>query len=171
MKRFILLLLATTALAACKTVQIENGEVPDEYLARAKKLEGVYSGSFQGRRGQLTITFEGNKPILLYKDTRGESLLMPECRSSIDNLKWAYVTRKGVVESVGFYFDPGICNIDGREVMLSLSNNYNTIRLSLLERRYFDRRCRWEVRDPRHGPTEVCEVFQRDVTLEGKFSR
>ncbi|MEK2646968.1 hypothetical protein [Bdellovibrio sp. BCCA] len=171
MKRFVLLLLATMALAACKTVKIENGEVPDEYLSRAKKLEGVYSGSFEGRRGQLTITFQGNKPVLLYKDARGDSLVMPECRSSMNDLKWVYVTRKGAVESAGFYFDPGVCMIDGREVVLSFADDYNTIRVSLLDRRVYDRRCRWEVTDPRRGPQEICEIVQRDMTLNGKFSR
>jgi len=171
MKRFILLLLATTALAACKTVKIENGEVPDEYLSRAKKLEGVYSGSFEGRRGELRISFEGNKPVLSYKDARGESLVMPECRASINDLKWVYVTRKGAVDSAGFYFDPGVCMIDGREVILSFSDNYNTIRVSLLDHRVWDRRCRWEVTDPRRGPQEYCEVTQREIYLQGKFSR
>ncbi|KHD88677.1 MAG: hypothetical protein OM95_07690 [Bdellovibrio sp. ArHS] len=171
MKKFVLLLVATMALTACKTVKIENGEVPDEYLARAKKVEGVYQGSFEGRRGELTIAFQGNRPVLSYKDARGDSFVMPQCQSSVNDLKWAYVTRKGAVESVGFYFDPGVCYMDGREVVLSFSDDYNTIRVSILDRRYFDRRCRWEVTDPRYGPREICEVTQRDVTLNGKFSR
>lgn len=171
MKRFLMLLVATMALTACKTVKIENGEVPDEYLARAKQLEGVYHGSFEGRSGQLTITFEGNKPLLLYKDSRGDSLLATQCRSSVNNLKWAYVTRKGAVESVGFYFDPGLCMIDGREVQLSFSKDYRSIRLSLLERRYMERRCRWEGGGPNFPPREVCDYVQNDINLYGKFSR
>jgi hypothetical protein len=171
MKRFILLLLATTALVACKTVSIENGEVPDEYLARAKKLEGVFTGSFEGRRGELSITFQGNRPVLTLKDIRGESLLLPQCQSNINDLKWVYVTRKGAVDSAGFYFDPGRCFVDGREVVLSFADNYNTIRVSLLERRVTERNCRWEVGDPRYGPREYCEYVQRDINLYGKFSR
>lgn len=171
MKRFLLLMLATTALAACKTIQIENGEVPDQYLSRAKKLEGVYYGSFEGRRGSLTISFQGNKPVLSYKDSRGDSLVLPQCQSSINNLKWAYVTNKGAVSSVGFFFDPGVCHIQGREVVLNFSKDYSSIRVDLLEQRVLDRQCRWEVQDPRYGPREYCEYVQRDVNLQGQFSR
>ncbi len=46
MKRFLLLLFAITALAACKTIQIEDGQVPDQYMSRAKKLEGGLSRIF-----------------------------------------------------------------------------------------------------------------------------
>lgn len=171
MKKVLLILASTLALTACKTVQIENGEVPDEYLARAKKLEGVYAGSFEGRPAELKITFEGNRPVLTYKDNRGESLLLPECHAAINNLKWVYVANKGVVDSVGFYFDPGLCAVDGREVVLSFTKDYNTIRLSLLQRRVYERNCRWEVSDPRTGPREICEINQRDINMNGKFSR
>lgn len=171
MKRILMLFLATAALTACKTVQIENGEVPDEYLARAKKLEGVFAGSFEGRRGELTITFQGNRPVLSLKDTKGADLLLPQCESSINDLKWVYVTRKGAVDSAGFYFHPGRCFVEGREVVLSFGDNYNTIRVSLLERRVTERNCRWEVGDPRTGPREYCEYTQRDINLYGKFAR
>lgn len=171
MKRFLVLLVATLALTACKTVDIENGEVPEEYLSRAKKVEGVYQGSFEGRTGELKIVFEGNRPILSYQDRNGEGLLPTGCRSAINNLKWAYVTRKGAVDSVGFYFDPGVCYIDGREVVLSFSKDYNSIRLSLFQRRQVERRCRWEPGGPGRPPYEVCEHYQNDITLQGRFSR
>ncbi|WP_415064269.1 hypothetical protein [Bdellovibrio sp.] len=171
MKRFILMLLATTALVACKTIEIENGEVPDEYLARAKKLEGVYSGSFEGRRGEMTIAFEGNRPVLSFKDSRGDSFMPSSCKSSINDLKWVYVNRKEAVDSAAFYFDPGTCFIQGREVVLYFSKDYNTINVRILEYQKTERRCDWSVPDPVRGPIEHCEVNRVDVTLNGKFSR
>ena len=171
MKKLTLILVGFFALVSCKTVSIENGEVPYEYLGQAKKFEGVYSGSFEGVRGDLKVSFEGNKPVLTMKNVNGEDLFKPSCHSKINNLKWVSIDNDKNVDAVAFYFDPGLCFIDGREVVLSFANDYQKIHVSVLEHRYTERRCRWEVSDPRVGPREVCEYVDRDVTSRGTFKR
>lgn len=64
-----------TLIVGCKSVTIENGEVPDQYLPQAKAYEGVYSGAFNGIAGDLIISFQGNKPIVTYKNTLGSVFL------------------------------------------------------------------------------------------------
>lgn len=171
MKKMVLVLTGILFLVSCKTVTIENGEVPSEYLAQAKKFEGVYVGSFEGVRGELKITFEGNKPVLSLKNAIGEDLYKPSCHAKINNLKWVAINNDKLVDAVAFYLDPGHCFIDGREVQLSFSNDYSTIHASIVERRYNERQCRWEVTDPRIGPREYCEYVQRDLVVRGKFKR
>lgn len=171
MKRLLLSAVALLALASCKTVKFEDGEVPSQYLAQAKKLEGVYQGSFQGLRGKMIVSFEGNRPYVRMVDTAGGDLVLPHCRANIHQLKWAYINNKKQVKSVGFYFHPGSCFVEGRELVLDFNKDYNVITASVLDRRLVDRRCRWEVYDPRRGPQEVCEYVTRDIYLTGKFSR
>ena len=171
MRNWLLLLGSTLALLGCKTVEIENGEVPAEYLSQAKQLEGVYQGSFVGVRGELRITFEGNKPILEMQKLDGSDLYKPACQSKINNLKWVSLDNDKKVDGASFYFDPGNCFIDGREIQLSFSDDYRKIHVSILERRITERQCRWEVADPRLGPREYCEYVQKDLTSRGSFKR
>lgn len=171
MKRLLLSVVALLALASCKTVKFENGEVPSQYLSQAKKLEGVYQGSFQGLRGKLVISFEGNRPYVRMTDNAGRDLALPQCRANIHQLKWAYINNKKQVKSVGFYFHPGSCFVEGRELVLDFNKDYNVISASILDRRVVDRHCRWEVHDPRRGPQEICEYVYRDIYFTGKFSR
>lgn len=171
MKRILLVAAAALALTACKT-DIKNGEVPNEHLSRAKQLEGVYSGSFQGRRGELKITFEGNRPVLSFTDTKGNPGLLGErCQESINDLKWVDVSRKGSINSAGFYYSGGFCVIAGDEVVLDFSNGNKTIKVSVLAQRVQERRCQWVGGGPNNPPREVCDITFRDTYYSGKFSR
>lgn len=171
MKNLVFLLLTTMVFAGCKTIEIKNGEVPHQYLHQAKKLEGVYHGSFEGRDGKIKIIFEGNKPVLLAQDSRGDDLILPKCRTSINHLKWVQVSHKKNVKSAAFYFDPGVCDIRGREVILSFGDNYNKIYLRVLEHSSYERECRWQMHYPISGPYWDCTVVQNDFYLNGKFWR
>lgn len=171
MRGLLVLLVSASLLSSCKMVEIENGEVPPEYLSQAKKLEGVYRGAFDGNAGDLAIVFQGNRPVLSFRGHDGGGLLPDYCHSEINSLKWASVNRKGFLDSVGFHFDPGTCKIEGREVVLYFGADYNKIDVRLLQRRQLDRRCRYEPGGPGRPPYEVCENFQYEVTLKGRFSR
>ncbi|RYZ84693.1 MAG: hypothetical protein EOP04_17525, partial [Proteobacteria bacterium] len=72
---------AIVTIAGCKTVKIENGEVPSQYLSEAKKLEGTYRGSFNGVRGDLVIRFEGNRPKVHFRGNNGDDILHNNCNS------------------------------------------------------------------------------------------
>lgn len=171
MKNLIILLLISLVFVGCKTVNIKDGEVPHKYLHRAKQLEGVYHGSFEGRKGKIRIIFEGNRPVLLAQDSRGDDLLLPKCRTSINHLKWVEVSHKKNVKSAAFYFDPGLCDIGGREVILSFSDNYNRIHLRVLDRSVYEKQCRWEIHNPVYGPTWDCTMVRNNFYLNGRFSR
>ncbi|MNJ99742.1 hypothetical protein D3C87_175230 [compost metagenome] len=169
MKRILLIAAAALALTACKT-EIKDGEVPSEHLSRAKQLEGVYNGSFQGRRGELTIAFEGNRPTLSFKDSKGVGFVADRCQAVVNDLKWVEVTRKGAIEGAGFFFDSGYCMMDGREVVLDFSSSQRKITVSIRESRTTRQRCRWEG-GGHMPPRQVCETIFEDRYLTGKFSR
>jgi hypothetical protein len=171
MKTISLLFLTIIFLAGCKKIDITNGEVPNEYLDRAKKLEGVYRGSFEGRTGELKITFEGNQPQLFIQDFQGNNIVLPQCKSSINNLKWAEVTRKGEVEQVAFYFDPGHCHlIQGRELYLVFNKSLNSIRVAVLDNKRYDTICQTNPGYP-GGPSHNCQEVIHEDFLKGSFYR
>ncbi|MGZ3769144.1 MAG: hypothetical protein ACXVCR_03800 [Bdellovibrio sp.] len=165
MRNLLFLLLSTMVFAGCKTIEIKNGVVPDQYLHQAKKLEGVYLGSFEGRAGKIKIIFEGNRPVLLAQDFRGNDLILPRCQTSINHLKWVQVSHKKNVKSAAFYFDPGVCDIHGHEVILSFDDNYDRISLRILDHSVYDDQC-----FP-NGPYRDCSAIQHDFYLNGWFSR
>ncbi|MGZ3769157.1 MAG: hypothetical protein ACXVCP_06650 [Bdellovibrio sp.] len=170
MKILVLLLLSSLVFAGCKKVEIKNGKVPDKYLHQARKLEGVYHGSFEGHAGKIKIIIEGNTPVLLAQDLKGDNLLLPRCRTSIDHLKWVQVGNKKNVKSAAFYFDPGACDVKGREVILSFDDNYNRINLRVLDHSDYSKQCRWQIHYP-NLPYRDCTLVQNDIYLNGWFSR
>lgn len=171
MKRVLVLFLAVFALSAFKSIDIKDGQVPDQYLASAKKLEGVYAGTFERWSGELTIVLEGNKPVLQYKDSRGASLLPASCAATIGNMQWAQASNDGQIVAAGFKFNPANCSNDvrGREIALSI-NNSKSIKLSIFEGYTWERQCRPDAPPP-WGPGTVCETIRKETFLNGRFSR
>lgn len=162
------------ALTACKSVKIENGQVPNEYLSEAKKYEGVYKGRFNGVSGELKITFEGNKPVLSFRDSKGNTdLIESRCNSRIGLLKVAYLGGRDDRELTGasFAFDPGACRrIVGQSVELSFDKN-NKISLSIEADRRPERRCTIEGGGPNYPPRERCTTEWVTTYYRGSFSR
>lgn len=120
----------------CKSVKIKDGRVPQQYLSEAKKLEGTYRGQFNGVPGTLTVKFQGSKPVVTYKNSRGTDILNNNCGSRIGNL--FKVTMKGTKENPEiskalFAFDPGGCSlmVQGRELALSFKNTKDGMRVKV----------------------------------------
>ncbi|HEY8271168.1 MAG TPA: hypothetical protein VIG33_09800, partial [Pseudobdellovibrionaceae bacterium] len=79
-------ILTLFTLTACKTIDINEGRVPSEYLAQAKQLAGTYKGSFNGVAGDLVISFNGDKPVVKYHNSHGDDILNNNCHSSFGDL-------------------------------------------------------------------------------------
>jgi hypothetical protein len=177
MKALSLLLISVLALAGCKTIEIENGQIPAEYLETAKQFEGTYSGSFLGKSGSITLALNGDKPTLSYQDKDGNDLLGTNCNSQINNLMWIKGKEKNdtpVLQGAAFALDAGNCrlNVQGKEVVLAFSNQYQTIKVYVLEETRWERKCRWEPGNPPYNSgREVCEYNQAPIYLTGKFNK
>lgn len=173
MKQVFLFFTIALGLTACKTVSIKNGEVPSEYLSRAKQVEGIYHGHFDGRPGTLKINFEGSRPTLSFQDSQnGESFVSSQCGAQVGHLNWAEVSQKGLIKNVGFKFTPGICRILGRDVVLSFSKDINNVQVSILQKKgYREGVCHYQTREPRVGIQKICEKIEYDIFLKGRFSR
>lgn len=163
----------------CKTVKIKDGRVPQEYLSEAKKVEGVYRGEFNGVSGELIISFQGNKPVVTYRNSRGSDILNGNCRSSIGDLY--SVTVKGSkndpeISKALFRFDAGTCslNVQGRDLALNFkdTNDGMRVKVSLLREINERRDCRWVPGAPPHSPPyQDCTWYQDPVYLYGTFYR
>ena len=135
-------------ITSCKTVEIDDGLVPEAYLSLAKKLEGVYQGHFDGIPGELTLSLEGNKPRLQFVNDQGEDMLnhvyKGYCTSSFGDLKnVSFEEGKNgyVLKNLTFGFDPGgNCRIlvDGRLVAIKVNQVNGTRSLDLTLLRYFE---------------------------------
>lgn len=166
---------ALVFLAACKTVTIENGKIPDEYVGIAKKYEGQFKGAFNGRKGTLSFELRGTLAVLSFANAGSNDLLGADCHSQIQELSSLYVGGSNdnpELRSAVFKFDPGNCDysVRGREIEVS-SDGDGVLRISLLQDRTWERVCRWEVGDPRYGGHEVCQMEERTRYLYGKFER
>lgn len=169
------------ALAACKEVQIENGEVPSKYLSLAQRYTGVYRGEMEGVPGSLTLTLRGRQAVLLYTSEAGSDILDPRCQSQIGRLKSVRVDepRGGGYELTGarFEFNPNRCwqSVLGREVALSFSRRGERLRVSaaILRETAWENRCRIEPGNPSAGvpPREVCSPQATPEYFKGYFKR
>lgn len=171
--------LSLLALSACKTVEIEDGRVPGKYLSQAKKLEGIYKGNFNGVAGDLIISFEGDKPVVTYRNPQGTDILNNNCGSSFGNLQKVTVkseNRKPRVSNALFAFNIGNCGlmVQGRHASLSFKETNNGLRatVSILDRVFQREVCHTFPGNPPHTPpTRNCTWESTPVYLYGKFYR
>lgn len=175
-------LLSTVVLTfavGCKTIDIKDGRVPGQYISYAKKLEGSYKGEFNGIPGTLIISFEGNKPIVTYKNKNGTDILNNNCHSEIGDL--LKVSIKGgkqtpEVSSALFGFNAGDCSllVRGRKISLGFKQTENGMKasLTLLEDIHQREVCNWGPGNPPYvPPSHHCTWQQEPVYLYGRFFR
>jgi hypothetical protein len=178
MVKFFVAALALMAVAGCKTVEIKDGRIPNAYLSKAKKYEGVYSGQFNGVAGELILSFEGNKPVLSFRNEYGRDILNNNCESVIGNLKTVYIVGKKSnpqVDAVEFNFSPGRCALlaQGRRLSVDFKEKNGNVQLkvSLLREMRQRRDCQWYPGDHHRPPVEHCTWVQDPVYMYGKFTR
>lgn len=181
-----LLLAAALCLSACKTIKVENGEVPDEYRAMAQAYMGTYEGSMNGAQGALTLALNGRKVVLSYRDASGSTdILDPRCSSRIGLLESVEVSKEKALDgsvsyklnSASFAFDPNRCWgwVDGRDVVLDFTKKKNHVRIdtSILIRQETQRNCRIDPGNPRAGipPREICDNVPIMSYSTGRFQK
>ena len=181
MKRILVSILAlmTVGLTGCdNTVEMPNGQVPAQYLDKAKALEGTYKGKFLNHRGTLTVKFEGNKPVLTFDDGGANDLLDRRCHSRIGDL---YAVRVGgkrndpKLKTAYFSFDPGQCNIRGRTVNLDikdLGGGHIRLDVAILGNQIPEQVCEYVPSpNPNVPPSQNCHLEWRDEWYAGRFSK
>lgn len=170
MKKFLVALSSLILLSSCEVVEFKDGRIPAAMLNEAKKLEGVYSGRFDGQAARLTLSFDQDRPVLTYVDARGNDLLGPACGSKIGLILKATVSNNELT-SVTFAFDPGQCKVDGRELQLFLYEKAHKVGARLMDYEYIDRECTIDVPPPPAPPVQRCRTVIRQKYLEGSFIR
>lgn len=159
-------------LAACEEVEFKNGRIPSEYLSKAKSLTGNFSGRFYKQEGQLSLKLQGDLAVLSYKSEKGEDLLgSGDCKATIGRLKKAKVKNNSAITHLIFAFNPGSCDIPGRELTLEFSKNYTNITLSLADYDYLEEECEWtdRGRNPSVPPVYECHKVVRKHYFTGNF--
>lgn len=151
-------------LSACKSVDIQDGKVPSEYLAQMKKYEGIYHGSFESNASQIEIRFKNDIPEVIYTDEFGHEILDEKCHSHIGQLKklTVYDEDNNTFNSQAvFAFDPGSCtDVKGRELTLELKDE-KKFTVEILNEVHQSMSCH------RGG----CHPIGSNIYLEGSFSR
>ena len=163
------ILLSALLFVACETVAFTDGRIPAGMLNEKKKLEGVYTGRFNGQSALLKLTFEGDRPVLSYVDARGSDLIDPKCASKIGWIKNATVSNNKL-QTANFSFDTGQCKVDGRDLQLFIYSD-NKMGVRLLDYEYLDKECSIEVPPPPASPVQRCHTVIRQRYFEGSFVR
>ncbi|MCB0365794.1 MAG: hypothetical protein KDD68_10410 [Bdellovibrionales bacterium] len=167
---------AVSFLVGCKTVKIENGEIPQEYLGVAQQFVGDYQGKFNGFAGTLHMELQGNKMVLSYSNSFGDDIVDPRCESDIGNLVEIEASgseEKPEIDGAVFEFFPNLCNtrIDGDYLYLSIDKKDGEMRIGvrLLERydRWTECRTEWDGRSHRR----ICEDKVEPRYIWGRFTR
>lgn len=164
--------------AACKSVKIQDGRIPPAYLAEARQLSGVYGGMFNNVLGDLTIRFEGDRPVITYRNDWGGDILGTSCESRIRDLK--KVTLKGgsdnrYIARAVFEFDPGRCYklVQGREIIFIFSQTAEGLRIdaSLLRGFGLEERCTERPGTPDTGENTCGIDGSNAIYIDGVFVR
>lgn len=166
------------ALASCnQTLDIKNGEIPNEYLSYAKPYLGTYRGYFDNHSVTLTLSLKGNQLIM----KTDQDLISRECGSKIGLLtEISYSDENDKASDVNgakFAFNPGACSdsVQGRELKVSLDKNDQgspALTLNLKSRTGFERSCTISGGHPPYTPPrEECHYNPVDHYLNGQFEK
>jgi hypothetical protein len=164
-------------LMSCKTVKIEDGKIPSEYMSEAKKLEGVYAGRFDGIKGEVTLRMNGNRAELSFQGEKGSDILAG-CGSTIGDLVEISISGNSAkdyrLSQAVFSFSPGSCRrYVGRNLYLDFSRDQATFRLGYITRYESRWECRYEGGGgyPPNPPREICTFNEYPVFMGGYFKK
>lgn len=123
----ILLITPLFGLAACKDVKTPDGKIPADYVDEAQAYMGTYDGKFDGRRGTITLSLNGDRPVVQFNSDSGSNdIAGNNCNSEVGQLESVDIDKKKdqyELDSATFSFHPGNCfEIQGRELTLSFKH-------------------------------------------------
>jgi hypothetical protein len=173
MKRSLALIFAALTLVGCKEVQIQNGQIPAEYLAKAAEFMGSYEGEFQQKKAVITLTLDNDVVRVGYQDASGTDILAPQCESVIGLLDTINVSGSKAdphLDSAHFFFDPNKCSdqVIGRLLHLEFTKKNSGIKMvaEIIHHR------EWETRCGNSGPySSGCETHPVNVYIMGEFKK
>lgn len=122
MKYTFLFLLAALTLTGCEE-EIQNGIIPEKYIAAAKKYEGVFHGSFADHELQLKVEIKENGYVLASAiDSQNQTDLIQGCNSKIGQLQSVKIDESSsAIDYIYFQLDND-CNITGKKVYFYFLN-------------------------------------------------
>lgn len=130
MKKIILPFVIILLLAACERVATKDGTVPNEYMSVAKLYLGDYTGQLEGVNGTLTLSLEGNRPVLKFVGSNGNSdILGGNCDAIIGQLAAITPEKKNDqirVDAAEFSFSGNKCPILGDAFFIDFKHLGNT---------------------------------------------
>jgi hypothetical protein len=131
MKTLLVLLTATLLVGCNEKIDIEDGEIPAEYLESAGPYLGTYQGVYQQESASMVISLEGRMPKVEFENST--SLLPNECPYQIGSLKYVTLRKKGSLKSAVFELIHD-CRVKGRELELNFSKNTKRVKVYILEK-------------------------------------
>jgi len=178
MLKKLFIFISVFGLFACKSIKIENGEIPSEYLNVAAQFVGDYQGEFNNQKGTLAILLDGNKLQISFSGHEGNDLIDSACESSIGQLISVSVNDLGDGEyelrRATFNFSPNKCAYwiigDTIDVTIRIKNGQVKIVLALLENYALERNCRYEPPPPAGSGRRVCDPPYAEY-MWGEFTR
>jgi hypothetical protein len=126
---FILLTSSLTLSACNQTIEIRNGEIPNEFLPHIQRILGNYHGQMSLRDMDLRVALDGNVLKLLPSD----DLVGPRCQSVVgDLLRVSYKQdtdkkdKEIRIQDAVFAIDPNLCSdrVEGRELHFTLISSF-----------------------------------------------
>ncbi len=115
---------------ACNEIEVDDGEIPQQYRQAVQPYMGTYSGKIKGVNTQITISMHGNKPILTVSNNTNNDITGSNCWSKVGDLisfqatehnKTAQHNNKTYsLEYANFDFDRGMCFVSAGEVTLKI---------------------------------------------------
>lgn len=133
--------------------------------AFAADATGTYSGSFDGRKGTVTLAQNANGYSLTFQSVDGSADLIGEgCQSMIGAAK-KVKEKNGTLSSLVFEFTPGVCfQVEGRELNVKVKGNQ--LSLSLYARTETMENCNFDA-----NGRQYCNDVNFPVYADGKFKR
>lgn len=127
MRKILALSFVALIASGCEeTIYTRDGSIPSDYVSYAEKFLGTYEGSFNGVPGRLVISLEGLKPKASFTDGAGNTSILQNCGSKIEQLESVDVkankdNKIERISTIRFAFDAGSCSsrVEGRKLMLS----------------------------------------------------
>lgn len=165
------------AFTACNEIEVQDGKVPSQYVQYVSPYLGTYSGMMEGKLTQITLSMNGDKPVMSVSNAYGDDILVSNCESKIGDLTTVKANevskKKYELDYVAFAFNPVNClMVEGRSVILRFKKT-NEFSISILNRDERVTRCLPPTPNlPGTPPTDPsCDQFGEVTYFRGSFKR
>ena len=169
---------ACLSLAACKTIETPNGELPDEALPYAEQVIGTYQN--RNDFSTITITLAGKRLLATHHAKNNLDVLDSQCETEIGALREISADKdakkiRGVFDFYRNYCTP---TLEGKTITLQVSDAYNSktdktekmLKLTYLMEEKQEQKCSYEFPSGQ-PPKQVCTIQTTPVYFQKSFVR